>query len=103
MTTLSGQIFEAIKKETMIGKSVCNPSGRESRNKREILEAVWASEEANGLLRTLMMPRYMEVLMDSEESGPGLLLGCSHRLRRYENHLFAAATRRSCRGGIGWP
>ena len=68
MTTLSGQIFEAIKKETMIGKSVCNPSGRESRNKREILEAVWASEEANGLLRTLMMPRYMEVLMDSEES-----------------------------------
>jgi len=66
MTTMSGQIFEAIKKETFIGKSVAGGDEQKSTHKTDILKAVYRSVNDNGLLRTLMMPRFMEVLMESQ-------------------------------------
>ena len=66
MTTMSGQIFEAIKKETVIGKSVACGDEQKSTHKTDILKAVYRSVNDNGLLRTLMMPRFMEVLMESQ-------------------------------------
>lgn len=73
VTTLSGQVYEAILKETFIGKSVSRPAekpGEDPGPSEAELEAAvdLAAElvEASGLLRSLMAPRFMDTLMTTD-------------------------------------
>ncbi|MDD5621884.1 MAG: 2-dehydro-3-deoxygalactonokinase [Actinomycetota bacterium] len=67
ITTLSGQIYEAIKKQTFIGKSIThNDYGVvDDFFSAKLLKIALESVENAGFLRSLMMPRFMEVLMDT--------------------------------------
>lgn len=68
ITTLSGQIYEAIKKETSIGKciDVENPEKYEDFFSEDILKTVKDSIDNTGFLRTMLMPRFMQVLLETE-------------------------------------
>lgn len=73
VTTLSGQVYEAILKETFIGKSVSPPAAKPEEDpappEAELEAAVdLAAElvEASGLLRSLMLPRFLDTLMESD-------------------------------------
>jgi 2-dehydro-3-deoxygalactonokinase len=67
-TTISGQLFEAIKERTFVGKSIANPDGNNDDNEDffepAVIEAAYDSVLQAGFLRTLMMPRFMEVLLN---------------------------------------
>ncbi|NLJ80970.1 MAG: hypothetical protein GX335_08100 [Firmicutes bacterium] len=64
-TTISGQIFEAIKERTFIGKSIQSPEGKKKEDffETEVIEAAYHSVLNTGFLRTVMMPRFLEVLL----------------------------------------
>jgi len=64
-TTISGQTFEAIKERTFIGKSIASPDGKEDEDFFEpaVIDAAYDSTLNAGFLRTLMMPRFLEVLL----------------------------------------
>jgi 2-dehydro-3-deoxygalactonokinase len=68
LTTISGQLFEAIKERTFVGKSIAGPG--EDDNAYEdffepaVIEVAYDAVLHAGFLRTLMMPRFMEVLLN---------------------------------------
>jgi len=69
VTTLSGQVYEAIMGMTSIGKSMKRPPGlndKEGYFNEELIDAAFHSVVNAGFLRTLMMPRFMEVLLETE-------------------------------------
>jgi 2-dehydro-3-deoxygalactonokinase len=69
VTTLSGQVYEAIMGMTSIGKSMKRPpglNGKEGYFNEELIDAAFHSVKNAGFLRTLMMPRFMEVLLETE-------------------------------------
>lgn len=69
LTTLSGQVYEAIMEATSIGKSMKRPpeqNGKEAYFNEEVINAAFSSVKNAGFLRTLMMPRFMEVLLETE-------------------------------------
>jgi len=65
LTNLSGQVYNAIKKETSIGKSLI--SDKEEMPKSyfdlKVIQSAYRAIENGGFLRTLLMPRFMEVLL----------------------------------------
>ena len=65
ITTLSGQIYEALLKATSIGKSLIDNDSQEpgGYNDDEIMNIAAESVENAGIVRTLLMPRFMEVLL----------------------------------------
>lgn len=67
ITTISGQFYEALVKETSIGKCVKDPGTPcDSRyTDREILDIAGESVAKSGLLRTMLMPRFMQVLLET--------------------------------------
>lgn len=68
VTTLSGQLYEAIKNNTSVGKSIQkhpNDIPSEYWNEQIIANAS-ACIEASGFLRTLMMGRFFDVLMTTK-------------------------------------
>lgn len=67
ITTLSGQTYEAIKKETFIGKSIQANGPAEVKDylNQEIVDTAYDSVRHAGFLRTLLMPRFMEVLINT--------------------------------------
>ena len=67
ITTMSGQIYEAIKKQTFIGKSIeVEQEPQEPFFSESILERAFESVSHAGFLRSLMVPRFMEVLMETD-------------------------------------
>ena len=68
LTTLSGQTYEAIRKDTFIGKSIKNDKSGKDENyfDTDIIDVAYNSVRNAGFLRTLMMPRFMEVLLKTE-------------------------------------
>jgi 2-dehydro-3-deoxygalactonokinase len=63
LTTLSGQVFEAIQQATSIGKSIAADGAP---NPQDLTLAIRTADEAvrrAGFLRALLMPRFMEVLL----------------------------------------
>lgn len=62
-TTLSGQVFEAIRHGTSVGKSVEAPDTASEELDTEIVDAAVDAVAHAGFLRTLLMPRFMEVLL----------------------------------------
>ncbi len=67
ITTLSGQIYSAILAETSIGKSIEGPAGAvlPPLDTKIVREAYDWTHEA-GLLRSLLMTRFMDVLISTE-------------------------------------
>jgi len=68
LTTLSGQAYEAIKKETFIGKSIKRDVFERDSNyfDKDIIDTAYNSVRDAGFLRTLLMPRFMEVLLKTK-------------------------------------
>jgi 2-dehydro-3-deoxygalactonokinase len=73
LTTLSGQVFEAIQAATSIGKSIALPDGcaEDDFFDAEVVDAAHEAVVRGGFLRALLMPRFLDVL-----------LGAPVRLRR---------------------
>jgi 2-dehydro-3-deoxygalactonokinase len=62
LTTISGQIFEAIKERTFVGKSIAGPDGDDDQYddffEPAVVEAAYDAVLNAGFLRALMMPRF---------------------------------------------
>lgn len=69
ITTISGQIFEAIKKETSIGICLKNTKGDDNNSdffSEDILNTACESVINSGFIRTMLMPRFMDTLLKTE-------------------------------------
>jgi len=64
LTTLSGQIFEAVRQSTSIGKSIAGPELGPLDLDAEIIRSAYDAVVCAGFLRALLMPRFLEVLLD---------------------------------------
>jgi len=71
MTTISGQFYEAMVDSTNVGKSITPVDGEEAGGYtfEEIVQIATDCVEHAGLGRTMLMPRFLQVLMktDSQE------------------------------------
>lgn len=67
-TTISGQLFEAICNSTNIGKSLVPVEGEEAGGymDEELIETAIDCVRHAGLARTMLMPRFMQVLMRTD-------------------------------------
>lgn len=65
ITTVSGQVYEAIIKETFVGKSVRKDSDFDAENyfDENIIDAAYNWVKKSGFLRSLLLPRFMDVLL----------------------------------------
>lgn len=66
LTTMSGQVYEAIKKETFLGKSIEAPEGEkepEGYFDPAVIDYGFKWVESGGFLRSLMMTRFLDVLL----------------------------------------
>ncbi len=66
LTTLSGQVYEAIKKETFLGKSIEGPAGEsepEGYFDTGVIDYGFKWVESGGFLRSLLMTRFLDVLL----------------------------------------
>ncbi|HCG63741.1 MAG TPA: hypothetical protein DEZ27_08095 [Sphaerochaeta sp.] len=69
LTSLSGQVFEAIKRETFIGKSVepqedvTRPEGYLN---SEVIENAYRWQKEGGFVRSLLMIRFLDVLLKTK-------------------------------------
>jgi 2-dehydro-3-deoxygalactonokinase len=79
LTTLSGQIYEAIKESTSIGKSVqCIKKQKiDDYFNTDIIDIAYDSVVNAGFLRTLMMPRFMDVLLKTTSYERDLFLNAA--------------------------
>lgn len=60
-TTVSGQLYMAVKENTSIGKSLAHTPGVElSRSEDELIESAKTCLRCGGFTRAMMMPRFME-------------------------------------------
>jgi 2-dehydro-3-deoxygalactonokinase len=68
ITTISGQMYEAIVKETFIGKSIRNIDGFDDIDYLDYEIIDIASEWVNtgGFLRTMLMPRFLDTLLNTK-------------------------------------
>jgi 2-dehydro-3-deoxygalactonokinase len=67
VTTLSGQVYEAIVKETSIGKSIrrTDDFDEEGYFEVKVLDAAHAWVSNSGFLRTLLMARFLDTLLET--------------------------------------
>jgi len=63
LTTLSGQLFEAIRHGTSIGKSIETPEAGPETPDLAVVDVAYDAVAEAGFLRSLLMPRFMEVLL----------------------------------------
>jgi 2-dehydro-3-deoxygalactonokinase len=63
LTTLSGQVFEAIQQATSIGKSITTEGTPDAKDLTPVIKAAYEAVRHAGFLRALLMPRFMEVLL----------------------------------------
>ncbi len=69
LTTLSGQVYEAIKKETFLGKSIEGPEGEaepENYFDTGVIDYGFKWVETGGFLRSLLMTRFLDVLLKTK-------------------------------------
>jgi 2-dehydro-3-deoxygalactonokinase len=66
ITTISGQIYEALN-QTVVASSLVRrgPESAAVLNPEELIEIAYEGVQAGGFLRTLLMPRFMQTLMVS--------------------------------------
>lgn len=68
ITTLSGQVYEAIIKETSVGKSIRKTNTFEDKNyfNEDIVDTASDWIQQSGFLRCLLMPRFMDTLLETK-------------------------------------
>lgn len=68
LTTLSGQVFEAIVKETSIGKSIRREDNFDDEDYLDfkIIDMAYQWVRRSGFLRTLLMPRFLDTLVETK-------------------------------------
>ncbi len=69
LTTLSGQVYEAIKKETFLGKSIEAPEGENEPDgyfDTGVIDYGFKWIESGGFLRSLLMTRFLDVLLKTK-------------------------------------
>jgi 2-dehydro-3-deoxygalactonokinase len=78
LTTLSGQLYEAIIRETSIGKSLTSDDGFDDEHyfDSKIIDIAYELVKRSGFTRVMLMPRFLDVLL---------------RTRWYERKLFVEA------------
>lgn len=64
LTTLSGQVFEAIRQATSIGKSIAGEGEPAATDLSLAVKTAYEAVHGAGFLRALLMPRFMEVLLE---------------------------------------
>ena len=66
-TTISGQLYEALKDATNIGKSIVPVAGEQAGGYsfEELVEVAMDCVQHAGLARTMLMPRFLQVLMQT--------------------------------------
>lgn len=65
-TTISGQLYDALMHATLLGSSLAPTCGEDCRYSREeLLQLAMKSVAAEGLGRTVLMARFMQILMKS--------------------------------------
>lgn len=70
MTTISGQFYEAMISSTNIGKSIVDTEGEEAGgySYEELIEIATDCVRSGGLCRTMLMPRFLQVLMKTNST-----------------------------------
>jgi 2-dehydro-3-deoxygalactonokinase len=78
LTTLSGQLYEAIIKETSIGKSLAGDEDSDDEHyfDSKIIDIAYKLVERSGFTRVMLMPRFLDILL---------------KTRWYERKLFVEA------------
>jgi len=68
ITTISGQVYEAIVKETNVGKSIRQDSTFDEENyfDGKIVNSAFYWIKESGFLRSLLLPRFMDVLLKTK-------------------------------------
>jgi len=76
LTTISGQLYEAVCKQTMIGKSLIDNDMEESGgySYEEIVSIADEVVEQTGLDRCLLIPRFMQVLLQTDSKERNLFI-----------------------------
>jgi len=79
LTTISGQLYEAIIKETMIGKSLIEDNSENSGGYDfdEIVSIAKEVVSEVGLVRAMMIPRFMQVLLKTDYKERQLFIDAS--------------------------
>lgn len=79
LTTISGQLYEAVCKQTMIGKSLTEESAEISGGYsfEEIVAIADEMVEQTGLDRCLLIPRFMQVLLQTDYKERNLFIDAS--------------------------
>jgi 2-dehydro-3-deoxygalactonokinase len=67
ITTLSGQVYEAIVKETSIGKSIRGDDDFDDTDyfRTEVVDAAYHWVTESGFLRSMLMPRFLDTLLNT--------------------------------------
>ncbi|MBN2324817.1 MAG: 2-dehydro-3-deoxygalactonokinase [Spirochaetes bacterium] len=68
ITTISGQMYEAIVKETFIGKSIRNTDAFDETDYLDygIIDVAFEWVTTSGFLRTMLMPRFLDTLLKTK-------------------------------------
>jgi 2-dehydro-3-deoxygalactonokinase len=68
LTTLSGQLYEAIIRETSIGKSLMNDDdfGDEHYFDSKVIDIAYELVRRSGFTRVMLMPRFLDVLLETK-------------------------------------
>jgi 2-dehydro-3-deoxygalactonokinase len=74
LTTLSGQVFEAVRQNTSVGKSIEAPDPAAEALDEDVIDTAVDAVRHAGFLRALLMPRFMEVLLRVPAAGRRLFL-----------------------------
>jgi 2-dehydro-3-deoxygalactonokinase len=96
LTTLSGQVFEAIRQWTSIGKSVEAPEAPPGALDTAVVDSAYDAVLHAGFLRALLMPRFLEVLLGVPAAARRLFLEAAiaaedlHALRDFPLLGFSA-------------
>ena len=74
ITTMSGQLYDAIINHTFVGKSINDDKKNNDYNEIKILELAKKCSNSYGIIRSLMFPRFMDVLLDTSSKQRKLFL-----------------------------
>ncbi|WP_196906711.1 2-dehydro-3-deoxygalactonokinase [Candidatus Symbiopectobacterium sp. 'North America'] len=89
MTSLSGQVYAAVLKETFIGSSVKSAEPQPDCFSEQIADAAYRSVQQSGLLRTILLTRFIQFSLDTQPSERKLF--CEAAMAADDMKLFADA------------
>ncbi|WP_409310446.1 2-dehydro-3-deoxygalactonokinase [Pectobacterium sp. B1J-3] len=89
ITSLSGQVYAAVLKETFIGSSVKSTEVNEPIFSETILNAAYASVQQSGLLRSFLLTRFIQFALDTQAAERKLF--CEAVLAADDMKLFSDA------------